>query len=56
LTIPPDTLSAAITVPVCRDQLQEPNETFFMSLSNAENATFADKQGRATIQDAAVGP
>lgn len=56
LTIPPNRLSAKIAVPICPDQLLEPVETFFMVLSNPQNATIADTEGRATIQNAAGVP
>jgi large repetitive protein len=36
---------------VLGDRLTESNETLFLNLSNATNATFADSQGQATILD-----
>jgi hypothetical protein len=33
------------------DNLDEPNETFFVNLSGATNATIADGQGVGTIVD-----
>ncbi len=49
LTIPAGTLSKAITVPVFGETLVEPDETFFVNLSNAVHATIADNQGKGTI-------
>jgi hypothetical protein len=43
--------SRTITVPVIGDRLVEPNETFFVNLSGATNATIADGQGAGTIVD-----
>ncbi len=40
-----------ISVPIVGDQTPEPNETFFMNISNASGATIADNQGMATIVD-----
>ena len=51
LTIPPDALTGTITVTIVGDQIQESNQTFFLNLSNAVNATILDNQGRATIRD-----
>jgi len=49
LTFPPGTSSQQITVPVCGDNMLEANETFFVNLSSATNATIADAQGQGTI-------
>ena len=38
------------------DLLDEPNETFFVDLSNAANAIFEDNQGVGTITDDEVSP
>jgi Calx-beta domain len=51
LTIPPNTLTGTINVTIVGDQIQESNQTFFVNLSNAVNATISDTQGRATIRD-----
>ena len=51
LTIPPDTLTGTINVTIVGDQIQESNQTFFVNLANAVNATISDTQGRATIRD-----
>jgi len=40
-----------ITVVVNGDVIDEPNETFFVNLSNAANASIADNQGIGTITD-----
>jgi subtilisin-like proprotein convertase family protein len=44
---------AALTVPVQinEDALSEPNQSFFLNLSNPSNATIADAQGVGTIVD-----
>jgi hypothetical protein len=51
LTIPAGQTSGTITVLVNGDRLAEPNETFFVNLSNPTNATLADGQGVGTIVD-----
>ncbi|HYR75689.1 MAG TPA: Calx-beta domain-containing protein [Pyrinomonadaceae bacterium] len=38
-----------VTVTVCGDTVNEANETFFVNLSGATNATIADNQGLGTI-------
>jgi LmbE family N-acetylglucosaminyl deacetylase len=43
--------SQTITVPVLGDTHDEPNETFFVNLSGAANATIGDGQGLGTITD-----
>jgi len=43
--------SKTISVTVNGDVVDEPNETFFVNLSNAANATITDAQGVGTIQD-----
>ena len=40
-----------MTVPVNGDLLDEPNETFFVNLSNPSNVTIGDGQGLGTIND-----
>jgi len=49
--IAPGQTSATVTVKVSGDVLGEPDERFFVNLSNADRATVADGQGEATIVD-----
>ena len=49
LTFAPGTTSQLITVAVTTDLLNEPNETFFVNLTGAVNATVTDPQGLGTI-------
>jgi hypothetical protein len=49
LTFIPGETSKTITVPVNGDITNEPNETFFVNLSNAVNATISDNQGLGVI-------
>ncbi|HEY3026209.1 MAG TPA: Calx-beta domain-containing protein, partial [Pyrinomonadaceae bacterium] len=49
LTFDPGDTSKSITVVVNGDLVHEPDETFFVNLSNATNATIADNQGVGTI-------
>jgi hypothetical protein len=51
LTLAPGQTSQTITVAVIGDRVPEPNETFFVNLSGATNATIADGQGVGTIID-----
>jgi hypothetical protein len=51
LTFAPGETSKTITVPVNGDRLGEPDETFFVNLNGATNATIADDQGVGTIVD-----
>jgi uncharacterized protein len=51
LTFAPGTLVQQITVPVAGDTTVENNETFFVNLSGATNATVADAQGLGTINN-----
>jgi hypothetical protein len=51
LTISAGQTTGTITVLVNGDRLGEPNETFFVNLSSAINATIADGQGVGTIVD-----
>jgi Calx-beta domain-containing protein len=51
LTFSPGTTSRVVSVWVRGDRRDERNETFFVNLSRAVNAIFADRQGRATIVD-----
>lgn len=43
------TTSKTISVPMIHDNTFEPDETFFVNLSNATNATITDGQGQGTI-------
>ncbi len=45
----PGVVSRTIIVPLVQDQVFEPDETFFVNLSNATNASIGDSQGQATI-------
>jgi serralysin len=49
LTFAPGVTSQTINVPVLGDTLNEPNETFWVNLSGATNASIADSQGIGTI-------
>ncbi|MDX6610920.1 MAG: hypothetical protein QOD75_106, partial [Blastocatellia bacterium] len=49
LTIPAGQTTASVGVVVFGDSTYEPDETFFLNLSNATNATIEDAQGMATI-------
>ena len=51
LTFNPGETSKTVTVVVNGDTLVEPDETFFVNLSNPTNATLADSQGQGTITD-----
>jgi hypothetical protein len=51
LTIPAGRTKGTITIPVIGDRLGEPDETFFVNLSGATNATIADAQAVGTIAD-----
>jgi hypothetical protein len=51
LSFAPGETSKTITVLVNGDRRIEPNETFFVNLSNAQNATLADAQGQGTIRN-----
>jgi hypothetical protein len=51
LTIPAGQTSGTITVLVNGDRLAEPNETFFVNLSNVNYGVIADGQGVGTILD-----
>lgn len=48
-TIPAGSSSATFTVQVVGDTLNEPNETFFVNITNVSGATVADGQGLGTI-------
>ena len=49
LTFTPGQTTRTITVPVVGETVPEANETFFVNLSGASNATIADNQGVGTI-------
>jgi large repetitive protein len=49
LTFTPGQTTQTITVPVVGETVPEANETFFVNLSGATNATIADNQGLGTI-------
>jgi hypothetical protein len=51
VTFAPGQTSRTITVPVVGDDAPEPNETFFVNLSNATGGAIADAQGQGTITD-----
>src|SRR4029450_7487800 len=49
VTFQPRQTTQTITVQVNGDILVEPNETFFVNLSNSSNAPIVDSQGKGTI-------
>src|SRR6185295_19444786 len=51
VTFAPGVLNQSIAIPIIGDTLSESNKTFFVNLTNAVNATIADRQGRGTILD-----
>ena len=51
LTFANRTTSQTVTVPVTADALDEPDETFFLDLSDPVQATISDARGQATISD-----
>ncbi|MBK9087804.1 MAG: hypothetical protein IPL90_01620 [Holophagales bacterium] len=51
LTFPPGVTTQPATVNVNGDTTDEPDETFFVNLSNPANATPGDVQGQGTIQN-----
>ncbi len=51
LTFTPGQTSRTITVPVIGEAVPEANETFFVNLSGATNATLSDNQGLGTINN-----
>jgi predicted extracellular nuclease len=51
LTIPAGSTSVTFSVTVNGDTTVEPNETFFVNLTNPANATIADAQGTGTISN-----
>ncbi len=56
LTFNPGDLTRTITVLVNGDTMDEPNETFFVNLSNVSNAVILDSQGQGTITDNDAAP
>jgi large repetitive protein len=56
LSFAPGTTSRQVTVAVRGDTLDEPDETFNVTLSNAANATIADNLGVGTIVDNDAAP
>ena len=56
LTIDPGSLTGSISVPVLEDAIDEPDETFTVTLTSALNATIADAEGQGTIVDNDVTP
>ncbi|HYJ85638.1 MAG TPA: Calx-beta domain-containing protein, partial [Pyrinomonadaceae bacterium] len=52
----PGDVTKTVTVHLNGDTLDEPNETFFVNLSNATNAAILDNQGQGTITDNDVPP
>ncbi len=55
LTFAPGDSTETLTVLVNGDTSVEPDETFFVNLSNASNATLADGQGQGTILNDDLG-
>ena len=50
-TITAGSTTTTITVPILEDSSLEDNETFYVNLSNPNNATISDSQGVGTITD-----
>lgn len=51
LTFAPGVTSQTVTVNILGDTMDEDDETFYLNLSNAINASLADNQGIVTITD-----
>ncbi len=51
LTFAPGVTSQTVTVNILGDTIGEPDETFYLNLTNASNATISDNQGIGTITD-----
>lgn len=51
LTFAPGVTSQTVTVDLLGDTMDEPDETFYLNLANAVNATVSDNQGIGTITD-----
>src|SRR5262249_49366987 len=56
LSFSPGMVTQSVTVTVNGDAVVEPNETFFLNLSNASNAVIVDSQGQALIVDDDAAP
>jgi len=56
LTFAPNQVAKSISIAVNGDTLPEPDENFFINLSNPTNATLAKAQGVGTIQNDDVAP
>ncbi len=56
LTFNPGTTSQSVTVTVNGDTVVEPDETFFVNLTNPTNATLAKGQGQGTILNDDTAP
>ncbi len=56
VTFAPNVTAQTFSVTVNGDGLDEANETFFVNLSGAVNATIADAQGQGTITDDDAAP
>ena len=56
LSIPAGSITGTISVPVIDDNLDEPDETFTITLSAPSNATIDDEQGTGTITDDEATP
>ncbi len=56
LTFAPGVVSQPVDVAITNDTLVEPNETLFVNLSGASNATIADAQGVGTITNDDTAP
>ncbi len=56
VTFPPGTNSRTVTVAIVPDSIAEPNENFYVVLSNPANATLADGLGIGTIRSAGPRP
>jgi hypothetical protein len=51
ISIPSGSLSATVTIQIVNDTTIEPQEQFFVNLSNPSAGTFTDSQGLVTITD-----
>jgi hypothetical protein len=56
LTFAPGETSAAVVVAITNDAIDEPTQTFVLTLSNPVNATATDTDAQASIQDDDGGP
>lgn len=55
LSFPPNTQQRTVSITVNGDEKVEPNENFFINLSNAIGANFLDNQGQGTITNDDTG-